>query len=130
MSQSPNWAALRFSENGKRLHCESCGLPMKEGLRVPGHRPCCSIVCLECLLFGFGNCRWCGAQVEGKRGDTRHCSPECQKKDAAARKTGPSFGNGDRLLLYLAAHFPAIHMQITGGEHGTDSVHAGANRTV
>jgi hypothetical protein len=92
--------------------CESCGFPGWACSRcywVPGlagrfH----AIRCVECVLFGPGRCRWCGAKLDD-RGGRRFCSDAC-----ARRSNATLFGNGQRLLSYLRRHQPNVYHQIAG----------------
>lgn len=121
MNQLPNWNVLRIAETGRTLRCESCGLPMKAGFRLPEIRLCCSIQCLECATFGFDRCRWCGKKLDGHR---RHCSIECHEKETDARHGGCVMGDGQRLLAYLAANFPELHAKVTCNGQGCEDAGA------
>jgi hypothetical protein len=80
--------------------------------KIPGVAGwCCSIACLECVVFGPGRCRSCGTKLGamvksyGKteqeyRAGTKYCS-NCCALDIP-------FGNGERLNAYLLRNYPKI----------------------
>ncbi len=109
-----DWSALREIPPGShgtpRGYCESCGLFVwSDGaLKIPGVRGLfCSVLCLECTLFGPGRCRWCSASL----GSTtkKFCDGHCQKQSNRTR-----FGGGDRLLNFLGHQYPALYEQLIG----------------
>ncbi len=114
MTTIPNWAALHApviseTEMKKRKvpRCEACALYIEgfPGFKVPELRGLyCSILCVECGLFGKGRCRWCGSKT-----DNRFCGEACAKTEK--RHTG-EFGDGHRLLSFLRAHYGALAVQV------------------
>ncbi len=91
-----------------RGNCESCGLYIwsEGGYSIPkrkGHY--CTILCVECELFGNGNCRWCGYTVGSSK---KFCNETCRTQSNQTK-----FGDGTRLLNYLAHYHPALYRQLT-----------------
>jgi hypothetical protein len=78
--------------------CQSCGLSaVARHYKVPAIAGWfCSILCVECVLFGPHRCRWCGTTLDGK-GARRFCNESCARRSAHVL-----FGDGTRLLLYLS----------------------------
>lgn len=110
-----DWSALREVPPGHRGaprgHCEGCGLYIwsEGGLKIPGVRGLfCSVLCLECGLFGPGGCRWCGA---GLAGAGRFCSGPHRTRSSETR-----FGNGRRLLNFLSRLHPGPYRRLIGRE--------------
>jgi hypothetical protein len=108
-----NWEALREipagSRGSPRGYCESCRLYIWSdgGLKVPGVRGYyCTVVCLECQLFGSGKCRWCGDKLDS--GAQKFCSESHRKQSNETR-----FGNGTRLLAFLARKQPGAYHRLT-----------------
>lgn len=108
-----DWSALREIPPGEygqpRGYCEDCGLYIwSDGaLKVPGIRGLlCSVLCFECTLFGFGRCRWCGEKLSGAG---KFCSESHRKQSNETR-----FGDGTRLLNYLARRHPGLHRRLFG----------------
>ena len=107
-----NWKAIKevpLGEHGKnRGTCESCSLYIWSdgGYKIPnrkGHY--CTILCVECELFGNGNCRWCGYVVGSSK---KFCNETCRTQSNSTR-----FGNGTRLLNYLARYHPVLYKQLS-----------------
>ena len=116
-----NWKALLEVPPGERGFprgtCKSCSLYIwSEGAhqipKLAGYF--CTIVCIECELFGNGNCRWCGYKVGSSK---KFCNETCRTQSNQTR-----FGDGTRLLNYLARYHPALFRQLTakGCEHCGD----------
>jgi len=108
-----NWTALKEVPPGQhgfpRGTCESCGLGIwSEGAyKITGIKGYfCTILCFECHLFGSGKCRWCGEKLGS--GAQKFCSESHRKQSNETL-----FGNGTRLLNYLARHHPALYRQLT-----------------
>jgi hypothetical protein len=57
-----------------------------------------------------GCCRWCGEKLNGQA-HQRFCSDECSKHSGDV-----PFGNGVRLLNWLAIHHPETYHAMTGGQ--------------
>ena len=112
-----NWSALREipagSRGSPRGYCESCRLYIWSdgGLKIPGVRGFyCTVVCLECHLFGSGKCRWCGDKLDS--GAQKFCSESHRKQSNETR-----FGDGTRLLGFLARKQPgAYHLLVHRGD--------------
>jgi len=114
----PNWKALLAADTSENeVHgtrkrvCENCGLPLGSSvpLKVPGITGSfCSILCVECRLFGPGRCRWCGTKA-----DNRFCGDACRKRSEKV-----PFGNGVRLLAYLEANLPALYAKVMAAPAG------------
>ncbi len=107
-----NWTALLEVPPGQpgspRGNCESCGLYIwSDGsYKIPdrkGHY--CTISCIECELFGHGKCRWCGYKVGSAK---KFCNETCRNQSNQAK-----FGDGTRLLNYLARHNPSFYRHLT-----------------
>lgn len=102
---SINWVAHLACESvNQNTACESCGLPAWAAhtwykISTSNGR-FCSILCIECALFGYGRCRWCGQELNGKA-DRRFCDESCSRMSRSAR-----FGDGTRLLNYICRLFP------------------------
>ena len=108
-----NWTALREippGEHGKnRSTCESCSLYIwsEGGYKIPNRKGYfCTILCVECELFGNGNCRWCGEKL--KKGAHKFC---CESHRKQSNET--KFGDGTRFLNYLARYHPATYRELT-----------------
>jgi hypothetical protein len=106
-----DWAALREVPPGvrgaPRGYCEGCGLYIwsEGGLKIPGVRGIfCSVLCLECGLFGPARCRWCGERLDGAG---RFCSEPHRKQSSETR-----FGDGTRLLGLLARRHPGLYQRL------------------
>ncbi len=84
--------------------CQTCGLSaVSLHYKVPAIAGWfCSVLCVECSVFGPHRCRWCGTALDGKS-DRRFCDESCARRSAAVR-----FGDGTRLLSYLARLFPSL----------------------
>ena len=109
-----DWSALRQELPGRdgvpRGSCESCRIFLwSDGaLRVPGLRGIyCSILCVECELFGPGRCRWCAASL----GSTakKFCDGHCHRQSQGVR-----FGDGTRLLKFLSHQHPRLYGELVG----------------
>ncbi len=107
-----NWTALGDIPPGQpgfpRGNCESCGLYIwSDGsYKIPDRKGLyCTILCIECGLFGNGNCRWCGYKVGSSK---KFCNEVCRNQSNQTK-----FGNGVRLLNYLARYHPALYQQLT-----------------
>jgi len=91
--------------------CGSCGLPpwaADRQFKVPSAAGWfCSILCVECALFGLGRCRWCG-KILDTRGQ-RFCDDACRHKSNAV-----AFGSGIRLLNFIARFHPHLYCQVAG----------------
>ncbi len=96
-------------EHGKnRGTCESCSLYIwsEGGYRIPNRKGYfCTILCAECELFGNGNCRWCGTKLDSAK---KWCNDNCRSQSNQTR-----FGDGTRLLNYLARYHPVLYRQLT-----------------
>jgi hypothetical protein len=106
-----NWRVLRI-DGPSGGHCAACGLPYwnQPAYRIPGVKGwLSSILCAESILFGVGCCRWCGEKLNGQA-HQRFCSDECAKRSGEV-----PFGNGVRLLNWLAIHHPETYYAMTGG---------------
>ena len=108
-----DWNAIREIPEGERGtprgFCESCSLYIwSDGaLKIPGVRGrFCSILCVECQLFGSGICRWCGEKLDS--GGQKFCSQAHGKKSNETK-----FGDGTRLLGFLARNYPGLHHRLT-----------------
>lgn len=118
------WSRVEI-EPSDDSRCEACGMPghalrtvegagiiePAKGYKIAGLPWCCSIACLECVVFGPGRCRLCGTALgtlietygrteQQYRGGTRYC-PDCSASDEP-------FGNGERLKAYLRRHNPGL----------------------
>ena len=107
-----NWTALLeipLGEHGKnRGTCESCSLYIwsEGGYKIPNRKGYfCTILCIECELFGNGNCRWCGYKVGSSK---KFCNETCRTQSNSTK-----FGDGTRLLNYLARYHLALYRQLT-----------------
>ena len=83
--------------------------------KVPRVGWCCSIECLEAVLFGTGRCRECGDRLGDKsksfgkveyeyRTGTKYC-------DLCSRRAHPEKANGERLVAYLRKFHPSLVVQ-------------------
>jgi len=99
------------------LEPEPVIVPAK-GLKIPDVPWCCSISCLECVVFGPGRCRSCGTRLGEKvrafgkttweyHGGTVYCSKCSAREDP--------FGNGGRLKDYLRKNHPGL-LKLEGTE--------------
>ena len=111
-----DWSALHQelpgSEGIPRGYCESCRLFLwlDGALKIPGVRGLfCSVLCLECTLFGFGRCRQCGDPLPRSTGQ-RFCGDVCRKKPLPK-----TFGDGGQLLTYLSNRHPSVHGRLLSG---------------
>ncbi len=109
-----DWSALRQELPGQygtpRGYCEGCRLFLWSdgGLRVPGLRGIyCSILCVECELFGPSSCRWCSAPLESTA--KKFCDAHCHRQSQGVR-----FGDGTRLLKFLSHRHPRLYQQLLG----------------
>jgi hypothetical protein len=118
------WSAIEIRPSDDST-CASCGMPghalrtvenwnlivPAKGFKIPDVPWCCSISCLECVVFGPGRCRSCGTKLGkfvetyGKteqeyRGGTRYCL-KCSASEVP-------FGNGERLKTYLRRNHPGL----------------------
>jgi len=107
-----NWTALGDIPPGEsgfpRGNCESCSLYIwSDGsYKIPDRKGLyCTILCIECGLFGNGNCRWCGFVVGSAK---KFCNEMCRTQSNSTK-----FGNGTRLLNYLARYHPALYQTLT-----------------
>ena len=107
-----NWTALKEVPPGEsgfpRGTCESCSLYIwsEGGYKIPNRKGYyCTILCVECELFGNGNCRWCGYTVGSSK---NFCTETCRNQSNQTR-----FGDGTRLLNYLARHNPNLYRHLT-----------------
>ncbi len=109
-----DWSTLRQQLPGQygtpRGYCEGCRLYLWSdgGLKVPGLRGIyCSILCVECELFGPGRCRWCAAPL----GSTakKFCGGHCHRQSQGVR-----FGDGARLLKFLSNRHPRLYEELVG----------------
>ena len=107
-----NWSTLKEVPPGEhgfpRGTCESCSLYIwsEGGYKIPnrkGHY--CTILCVECELFGNGNCRWCGYKLGSSK---KFCNETCRIQSNQTK-----FGDGTRLLNYLARYHPATYRELT-----------------
>ncbi len=108
------WKALNEVPPGEsgfpRGNCESCSLYIwSDGaLKIPGVRGFyCSVLCLECSLFGSSKCRWCGERLG--RGAQKFCCESHRKQSNETR-----FGDGTRLLNFLSAKHPKLYQRLVG----------------
>jgi hypothetical protein len=80
--------------------------------KIPGVSWCCSVRCLECVLFGPGRCRECGTRLGEKmksfgkveydyRAGLKFC-------ELCAGKNHQEHGLGERLLAYLRKYEPSL----------------------
>ena len=106
------WTALKEVPPGEhgfsRGTCESCSLYIwSEGAyQIPKRRGYfCTVLCVECELFGNGNCRWCGRKLDTAR---KFCTDNCRTQSNQTK-----FGDGTRLLNYLARYHPATYRELT-----------------
>ncbi len=109
-----DWAALRQelpgSEGIPRGCCESCRLHLWSdgGLKIPGLRGLyCSVLCLECELFGQNKCRWCAAPLGSSA--RKFCDDHCRRQSDRVR-----FGDGTRLLKFLSHRHPRLYEELVG----------------
>ena len=107
-----NLEALKVVPPGEhglpRGKCESCSLYIwSEGTyQIPKHGGYfCTILCIECELFGNGKCRWCGYGVGSSK---KFCNETCRIQSNQTK-----FGDGTRLLNYLARYHPATYRELT-----------------
>ena len=107
-----NWTALKEIPPGERGfprgNCESCSLYIwsEGGYKVPNRKGYfCTILCIECELFGNGNCRWCGYKVGSSK---KFCNETCRNQSNQTK-----FGDGTRLRNYLDRNHPALYRQLT-----------------
>src|SRR5215469_17441485 len=66
--------------------CESCGLSLKvfgAYELAPLRGRYCSVLCLECELFGRQRCNWCGSQTDSNH-SRNFCGESCQQACAKA----------------------------------------------
>ncbi len=108
-----DWKSIREIPQGERGtprgFCESCSsyIWSDGALKIPGVRGrFCSVLCVECKLFGPGLCRWCGEKLDG--GGQKFC---CQAHGKKSNET--KFGDGTRLLGLLARNHPGLHHRLT-----------------
>lgn len=108
-----NWQVLR-ADRPASGECEGCGLPhwaQASAYRIPGVKGWfSSILCAEAVQFGSGRCRWCGEKLAGPA-HQRFCDETCATNSARV-----PFGNGMRLLNWLAKHQPEAYCAMTHGE--------------
>ena len=76
---------LGGSVGSPRGNCEGCGMSIwsEGGYRVPSLSGIhCSIQCIETVLFGREQCRWCGRKMDKPYSsiDSRLCSRDCSEK--------------------------------------------------
>ncbi len=109
-----DWSALRQelpgSEGIPRGYCEGCRLFLWSdgGLNVPGLRGIyCSILCVECELFGPGRCRWCAAPLGSSA--RKFCDDHCRRQSDRVK-----FGDGTRLLKFLSHRHPRLYEELVG----------------
>ena len=91
-----------------RGKCESCNLYLwsEGGYSIPKHGGLfCTILCVEVELFGNGKCRMCGTKLDSAK---KWCNDGCRNQSNSTK-----FGNGVRLLNYLARYHPALYRQLT-----------------
>lgn len=107
-----NWTALKEVPPGEhgfpRGNCESCGLYVwSEGAyKITGIKGYfCTILCFECHLFGNGKCRLCGTKLDSAK---KWCTDSCRNQSSSIK-----FGDGTRLLNYLARYHPTTYRQLT-----------------
>ncbi len=107
-----NWKALKEVPSGEhgfpRGNCESCGLYLwSEGAyKITGIKGySCCVLCFECHLFGNGKCRWCGTKLDSAK---KWCTDSCRNQSSSIK-----FGDGTRLLNYLARYHPTLYKQLT-----------------
>ena len=112
---------LGGSVGSPRGNCEGCGMSIwsEGGYRVPSLSGIhCSIQCIETVLFGREQCRWCGRKMDKPYSsiDSRLCSRDCSEKyyaqvlgDKTAR-----LGSGERFLLWLEENRAAVYRQLLG----------------
>ena len=104
-------ARLRVVEPGYKNiegNCESCGLPLWifGAHRVEGLKGLyCSVLCIECALFGHGHCRWCGSELDGNA--EKFCREACRNRSA-----GVPFGNGQRLFAWIRRNKPVLYQSL------------------
>jgi hypothetical protein len=80
--------------------------------KIPGIGVCCSLSCVECVLFGPGHCRECGTRLGEKTKsfgkvdyDYRAGQKFC---DLCSTKKHPEHTVGERLLAYLRKYEPSL----------------------
>ena len=107
-----NLEALKVVPPGEhgfpRGTCESCSLYIwSEGAyQIPKRGGYfCTILCVECELFGNGNCRWCGRKLDTAK---KFCTDNCRTQSNSTK-----FGDGTRLLNYLARYHPATYRELS-----------------
>ena len=109
-----DWSALRQelpgSEGIPRGYCEGCRLFLwSDGaLKILGLRGLyCSVLCLECELFGQNKCHWCAAPL----GSTarKFCDDHCRRQSNRVK-----FGDGTRLLKFLSHEHPRLYKGLVG----------------
>ena len=107
-----NWTALKEVPPGEhgfsRGICESCSLYIwSEGAyQIPKHAGYyCTVLCIECGLFGHSKCRWCGYKTGSSK---KFCNETCRTQSNQTK-----FGDGTRLLNYLARYHPVLYRQLT-----------------
>jgi hypothetical protein len=109
-SRSTGWTSLLT--HPRRGNCLACDLPhwsVTKAYALPRLRGwSCSISCVECTLFGSGRCRWCGILLLPS-GSKRFCSDACRRRSGVVK-----FGDGTRLLQYLAKNDPERCRKISG----------------
>src|SRR5262249_1512545 len=92
-------------------YCEGCGLPIREGSRIPGIRgTSCSVECLETVLVSGSHCRWCGSEMtKNYTGlESRLCSADCRSNYFAHvfGDRSAELGSGKRLILWSQPNRP------------------------
>ena len=107
-----NLSALKEVPPGEygfsRGTCESCGLSIwsKGAYKITGIKGYfCCVLCFECHLFGHGKCRWCGTKLDSAK---KWCTDSCRNQSSSIK-----FGDGTRLLNYLARYHPALYRQLS-----------------
>jgi predicted nucleic acid-binding Zn ribbon protein len=107
------WDALLEGSPGEsgtpRGYCEGCGLHIwsNGAYKIPRLKGrFCSILCLECELFGPGKCRWCGEKLNAS---AKFCGEACRKRSEQGK-----FGDGTRLLEFLARWHPNLYQHLIG----------------
>ena len=88
--------------------CESCGLSIwsKGAYKITGIKGYfCCVLCFECHLFGHGKCRWCGTKLDSAK---KWCTDSCRNQSSSIK-----FGDGTRLVNYLARYHPVLYRQLT-----------------
>lgn len=91
--------------------CASCGLPLGNGVKamripeLPGLYH--NIACAEQGIYERG-CRFCGEKLTSK---SHFCSERCASRDRAGY-----FGDGRRLIAWLAKHQPELVKSLEAGE--------------